>query len=156
MPKELETKYGIKITKPFSKEMYDHNDQVAHVMKMNIINAWENELAIVKEYHDVNALVEEWDEDLLKEHAPKLVRLQNNVMYSGYGSGYTIDDVNQEFLKELDTMANWQLHETYSYMCFDNNLVPRTRFMMVGFGWEKHDYSYCRAEDLSNAAVHNS
>ena len=155
MPKELETKYGIKITKPFSKEMYDHNDQVAHEMKMNIINAWEKELEL-ENFPGVIIHAEDWDEELLKEHAPRLVRLQKNVMYSGYGDGYTIDDVNQEFLKELDTMANWQLHETYSYMSFDNNLVPRTRFMMVGFGWEKHDYSYCRAEDLSNAAVHNS
>lgn len=155
MPKELETKYGIKITKPFSKEMYDHNDQVAHEMKMNIINAWEKELEL-ESFPGVIIHAEDWDEELLKEHAPRLVRLQKNVMYSGYGDGYTIDDVNQEFLKELDTMANWQLHETYSYMSFDNNLVPRTRFMMVGFGWEKHDYSYCRAEDLSNAAVHNS
>ena len=151
MPKELETKYGIQITKPFSKEMYDHNDMCATEMKNNIRNAWDNELAIVKEYHDVNALVEEWDEDLLKEHAPKLVRLQKNVMYSGYGMGYTIDMVNEEFIKELDTMANWQLHETYSYMSFDNNLVPRTRFMMLGFGWEKHDYSYCQEQDLSPA-----
>lgn len=141
--------YGIEITKPHSKAMYDHNDQVADEMKKNILNAWKNELAIIKEYHDVNALVEDWDEELLKEHAPKLVRLQKNVMYSGYGMGFTIDDVNQEFLKELDTMANWQLHETYSYMSFDNGLVPRTRFMMVGFEWQKHDYSYCRKEDLS-------
>ena len=36
-------------------------------------------------------------------------------------------------------MANWQLHEEYSYLCFED-LVPRTRFMMVGFGWSKHDY----------------
>ena len=26
-------KYGIKITKPWSKEMYDHNDKVADIMK---------------------------------------------------------------------------------------------------------------------------
>ena len=145
MPKELETKYGIQITKPFSKEMYDHNDQVADEMKKNILNAWNKEIELT----GVDIDIEEWDEDLLKEHSPKLVRLQKNVMYSGYGMGYTIDMVNEEFKKELDTMANWQLHETYSYMSFDNNLVPRTRFMMLGFGWEKHDYSYCREEDLS-------
>ena len=145
MPKELETKYGIQITKPFSKEMYDHNDQVADEMKKNILNAWNKEIELT----GVDIDIEEWDEELLKEHSPKLVRLQKNVMYSGYGMGYTIDMVNEEFIKELDTMANWQLHETYSYMSFDNNLVPRTRFMMLGFGWEKHDYSYCREEDLS-------
>ena len=147
MPKELETKYGIQITKPFSKEMYDHNDMCATEMKNNIRNAWDKEIELT----GVDIDIEEWDEELLKEHSPKLVRLQKNVMYSGYGMGYTIDMVNQEFIKELDTMANWQLHETYSYMSFDNNLVPRTRFMMLGFGWEKHDYSYCQEQDLSPA-----
>ena len=36
MPKVPEKKYGIEITKPFSKEMYDHNDQVAKDMRVNI------------------------------------------------------------------------------------------------------------------------
>jgi len=147
--KEPVYQYGIEITKPHSKAMYDHNDLVADEMKNNILNAWKNELAIIKEYHDVNALVEDWDEELLKEHAPKLVKLQKGVCYSGYGMGYTIDMVNEEFIKELDTMANWQLHQDYSYMSFDNGLVPRTRFMMVGFEWQKHDYSYCTDKDLS-------
>jgi len=132
-------KYGLEITKPFSQAMYDHNDQVADEMKARILEAWKNELAKIKEYTDVNALVEEWDEDLLKEHAPKLVKLQRGVCYSGYGAGYTIDMVDKEFTKELDTMANWQLHEEYSYLCFQD-LVPRTVFMMVGFDWAKHEY----------------
>ena len=137
--KEPIYKYGIEITKPHSKAMYDHNDQVADEMKKNILNAWKNELAIIKEYHDVNALVEDWDEGMLNEHAPKLVKLQKGVTFSGYGIGYTIDDVNKEFIRELEGMANWQLHEEYSYLCFQD-LVPRTVFMMVGFEWQKHDY----------------
>ena len=28
-------------------------------------------------------------------------------------------------------------------------MVPRTRFMMLGFDWEKHDYSFCTDKDLS-------
>ena len=34
-------KYGIEITKPFSKAMYAHNDGVANEMKANIIKKWE-------------------------------------------------------------------------------------------------------------------
>jgi hypothetical protein len=37
-------------------------------------------------------------------------------------------------------MANWQLHENYSYLCFEG-LVERTTLMMVGFDWEKCNYS---------------
>ena len=131
--------YGIEITKPWSKEMYDHNDVVSEEMKMNILDAWKNELAKIKEYHDVNALVEEWDEDLIKEHAPKLVKLQRGIMYSGYGDGFTIQDVNDEFERELENMPNYQLHESYSYLAFED-LLPRTTFMLVGFEWEKFDY----------------
>ena len=36
MPKPIEKKYGIEITKPFSKEMYDHNNQVAKDMRVNV------------------------------------------------------------------------------------------------------------------------
>ena len=39
--KKKNTQYGIEITKPFSKAMYDHNDKVADQMKKNILNAWE-------------------------------------------------------------------------------------------------------------------
>ena len=36
--KSPEIKYGIEITKPHSKEMYDHNDMVSSLMKKNILN----------------------------------------------------------------------------------------------------------------------
>ena len=136
-------KYGIEITKPFSKAMYAHNDKVATEMRANIHKVWKEEL---DKFH----IDDEWPAE------GKIVDIQKSIQAIGYGDGYIMDDVNHNFYVELENMANWQLHETYSYMSFDNNLVPRTRFMMVGFGWEKHDYSYCRAEDLSNAAVHNS
>ena len=43
MKKKNEIKYGIEITKPFSKDMYSHNDMVAKEMKFNIKDAWHNE-----------------------------------------------------------------------------------------------------------------
>ena len=63
-----------------------------------------------------------------------------------------MDDVNHNFYVELESMANWQLHENYSYMSFKNSMVPRTRFMMLGFEWQKHDYSFCTDIDLSPIA----
>ena len=133
-------KYGLEITKPFSKAMYDHNDQVADEMRARILEAWNQELKTLTDTpNSVDIKTEDWDEELLKEHAPKLVKLQRGVCYSGYGSGYTIDMVNKDFVKQLEDMANWQLHEEYSYLCFEN-LVHRTTFMMVGFDWAKHEY----------------
>ena len=129
-------KYGIQITKPFSKTMYDHNEICAKEMRFNIKDAWHNEA--IKFMGD-----DEWPTE------GKIVEIQKAVMAMGYGDGYTINEVERDFYSELDNMADWQLHENYSYMSFKNSMVPRTRFMMLGFEWQKHDYSFCREEDLS-------
>jgi len=139
MPKKKEIKYGIQITKPFSKDMYSHNDMVAEEMKRNIKDAWANE--VIKFMRD-----DEWPTE------GKIVDIQKGVCAVGYGDGFTIDEVQKDFLQELDNMANWQLHEEYSYMSFKNDIVPRTRFMMVGFDWQKHDYSFCTDIDISPIA----
>jgi len=126
MKKKSEIKYGIEITKPHSKDMYSHNDMVAKEMKFNIRDAWANE--VIK----FNA-TDEWPTE------GKIVDIQKGVCAVGYGEGYTIEEVQKDFLQELDNMANWQLHEEYSYMCF-KEMVPRTSFMMLGFEWEKCEY----------------
>ena len=115
MKKKSEIKYGIEITKPHSKDMYSHNDMVAKEMKFNIRDAWANE--VIK----FNA-TDEWPTE------GKIVDIQKSVCAVGYGEGYTIEEVQKDFLQELDNMANWQLHEEYSYMCF-KEMVPRTSFM---------------------------
>ena len=127
--------YGIEITKPHSKEMYSHNDMVAKTMKFNIKDAWHNEA--IKFMGD-----DEWPSE------GKIVEIQKAVCAIGFGDGFTINEVERDFYSELDNMADWQLHENYSYMSFKNNMVPRTRFMMVGFDCD-HDYSYCTDKDLS-------
>jgi len=145
--KKIKSKYGIEITKPHSKDMYSHNDMVAEEMKANIRNAWKSLISKLEE-DDRYLMHRDWNAVELNSECPDIVKLQKGVCYSSYGDGYTIQMVNDEFKKELDTMANWQLHEEYSYMCF-KGLVPRTRFMMLGFEWSKHDYSFCTDIDLS-------
>ena len=137
--------YGIEITKPFSKEMYNHNDMVAEEMKANLLHHW-NQIIKRMEDDDKWTLDREWDEDEIKAPKskggygfPELVKLQRGICYSGYGGGYTIQDVCDEFKNELDTMQNWQLHENYSYLSFEG-IVRRTKHMMIGFDWCKHDY----------------
>jgi len=129
MKKKPEIKYGIEIVKPHSKDMYSHNDMVAKEMKFNIRDAWANE--IIKFNGD-----DEWPSESKIDH---IVEVQRQVCAVGYGDGYTIDEVSKDFLQELENMANWQLHEVYSYMCY-REMVPRTSFMMLGFEWEKCEY----------------
>ena len=78
-------KYGIKITKPWSKEMYEHNDKVADMMKKNI------EKSIVKHQNDFDKLNE-------------LMVLCGGIKY---GDGYSID--------ELYNVQNYWLNEEYPY-----------------------------------------
>ena len=137
--KSPEIKYGIEITKPWSKEMYDHNEKVAEEMKANLMHHWN--LLIDKLMDDDRYLLDrEWDEDDIKAECPELIKLQRGVCYSGFGGGYTVQDVCDEFSRELGDMQNWQLHQEYSYLSFEG-LVRRTKYMMVGFDWEKHDYA---------------
>jgi len=122
------TKYGIEITKPHSKEMYVHNDNVAKTMKIAIANAWADQLIKFN-----------GEDDWPTGTSDAIVLLQSYVCAVGYGDGYTIADVSKDFCNELDCMANWQLHEVYSYLCF-KDMVPKIKFMMVGFEWQKCDY----------------
>jgi len=122
--------FGIEITKPFSKEMYAHNDKIAKILKENILNAWVNMYTTFDKQAD-------WSSTVPK--GSNFESLQKNVCYSGYGGGYTIQDVNEEFKSELENMPNWQIHEVYAYCCFES-LVPRTKQGMVGFDWEKMNY----------------
>lgn len=135
--------HGIEITKPFSKEMYKHNDSVAKDMRVNI--EYEIRDAHRRATGEVaaNGGMDKGEKDLRS-----LVEA-----FTGYhyGEGYELLDVKDQGIAALNDCANWQLHEEYSYLCF-KGIVPRTRFMMVGFDWEKHDYSYCREEDLSPAS----
>ena len=125
-------KYGIEITKPFSKAMYAHNDGVANEMRANIIEKWEK---LISKLSPKNM---EWSEMSL--YSKDIAKLQEGICSTGFGDGYTLEMVDKEFRNELETMANWQLHENYSYLCFEG-LVERTTLMMVGFDWEKCDYS---------------
>jgi len=128
--------FGIEVTKPHSKDMYNHNDKVAKELKSNILKAW---TLLIKNNMQANKFKMSTDWSEINDDS-NLVKLQKNVMYSGYGDGYTVAMVDEEFERELDMMANWQLHEVYAHACFEG-LVPRVKQGMIGHGdWEKMDY----------------
>ena len=136
--------YGIEITKPHSKEMYSHNDHVAEEMKANILS--EIHLSYSQAIGNIAA------NGGMAKGEERLRELGTAIEGSGYGEGYELDEIKNNIIKSLDNMANWQLHEEYSYLSFKNGIVPRTRFMMVGFEWQKHDYSFCTDIDISPIA----
>jgi hypothetical protein len=92
--------FGIEITKPHSKEMYAHNDKIAKILKDNILESWNN--LIKQEEPGDFCDFTSWTD--IPEDSD-IVKLQKNVMYSGYGDGFTLADVNSEF--SLEPNKEW-------------------------------------------------
>jgi len=141
-------KYGIEVTKPHSQEMYDHNDMVATEMKTNILDKWDRLIKGIDKDMDWTSI--EDDTIIASANGEAIIKLQKLVCFSGYGDGYTVGAVDEEFRNELDMMQNYAIHQEYSYGCFEG-LLPRTKFMMLGHGGEKFDYHSARPYILSPA-----
>ena len=84
-----------KITKPWSKEMYEYNDYVAEFMKMEIETS-------------INEAEERDDRDTLNE----LMVLCGGIKY---GDSYTIGELYVDCLNELQNVQNYWLHEEFPY-----------------------------------------
>ena len=103
-------KYGIKITKPWSKEMYDYNDKVADLMKHNIVES------IVKYQNDFDKLNE-------------LMVLCGGIKY---GDGYDISDLYNDVISEVDNVQNYWLNEEYPYYV-EKGLVSDVDLEFIGY-----------------------
>ena len=91
--KEIITKYGVAIVKPWSQEMYDHNDVVADKIKENMFNA-------------LTAAYKADDESVVREIAETLQGYR-------YGFGYDLDEIYEETNKQLDHAQNFWLNTEY-------------------------------------------
>jgi hypothetical protein len=71
----------------------------------------------------------------------ELDTLSRAVTVTGYGSGFTIRDVQDDFERDLENAENWRMHEIYEELCdLGLGLVPVLEQGMVGFGTP--DYKY--------------
>jgi hypothetical protein len=94
--KVLGKQYGIEITKPWSSEMYEHNDKIADVMKENILKS-------LTEVYNKN------DETSLRE-------IGKSLLAYGFGQGYSMDEMYNEICSELDVVQNFWLNDEYPYL----------------------------------------
>ena len=112
--KHPKIEYGIEITKPWSSEMYDHNDMVADLMKEQI----ENQVNIAEEEDD-------WD------------KLNELIMLCGgtrWASGHvTIGEIWESCLKELERVENYWLNEEYPDFV-KKGLVRDIDLKFIGYG----------------------
>jgi len=98
------------VTKPWSKEMYDYNDEVANVMKHNIVES------IVKYQNDFDKLNE-------------LMVLCGGIKY---GDSYDIEELKEDCLNEVDNVQNYWLNEEYPY-AVSNGLVNEVGLKFIGY-----------------------
>jgi len=99
-----------KVTKPWSKEMYDYNDEVASMMKFEI-------------HKSIEANKNNWN--ILNE----LMVLCGGIKY---GSGYDIQDLYKGCLDELDIVQNYWLNDEYPY-AVKQGLVQDCGYKFVGY-----------------------
>jgi len=113
MKKEPKVEYGIQIVKPWSTEMYNHNELVADLVRNEI------ESMLIAELYVLQEMIESEDEDTEIEvldsdwdRVPdSLRRLQLAVTGYGYGDGYTVGEVMEQVYEQLDMAPLYQLAE---------------------------------------------
>jgi len=106
MKKAKEVKYGIEITKPWSSEMYDHNEEVQNEICDTILEMWEDAYALAEfEFEsdfdeDQNGL--EFEDSDWDNANQAMINIQLAVTYSFLGYGFNISDVQDNIYRELD------------------------------------------------------
>jgi len=108
MKREKKVEFGIEITKPWSREMYDHNDAVAEVVRFEVKELLDAALCNFLEDFDLteDALALPWD-----EASGDLVSIQTAVTCYGFGSGYTVERVISQVERELEDAPLYRLKD---------------------------------------------
>jgi hypothetical protein len=122
MTKAKKTQYGIEITKPWSKEMYAHNEEVMEVAKQQIFKMWMEAYDEAEEGYEKEMQTEvggisdvhyeafgdmEWGRgktELLEE-------IQRAVTCYGFGSGYEMVEVCDRVLLDLEDAPFYRVNE---------------------------------------------
>jgi hypothetical protein len=116
MKKEAKVEYGIAIVKPWSREMYDHNDLVADIVRNEIESRWiaaMTEFRTEYDHHD-QMLEAEWSEASMELH-----RIQRAVTCYGFGYGYDVNQVIDKVFSELEEAPYFRLKEMAEELCIE-------------------------------------
>ena len=107
-------KYNIEVTKPWSKEMYAHNDEVLREVVEEVKAKWllayhdsENEYYVGSSDDESEFQDAEWE----YEANATMKDIQEAVLVTSYGSGFTIHNVHNDVHRELEAMAYWRAKE---------------------------------------------
>ena len=108
MKKEAKVEFGIVITKPWSSEMYAHNELVADVVREEVARRLAEEVAKEVSFYDneEEALEQEWTQvnEPLRE-------IQIAITCYGFGYGYNVGAVLERIEQELEDAPTYRLKE---------------------------------------------
>lgn len=108
-------KYGIEITKPWTREMYAYNENIKSHMIKDIKFA-------------INSI--ETHED-----GKKLGKI---IMASGYGYGFTTESIKADLMSNIDYVESWWLAEIWDDLITEGYVRPifgedNTIYSLIGF-----------------------
>ena len=111
MKKEAKVEYGITITKPWSKEMYDHNDEVAEVVRAKVLEMWNEAFKAAEvEFVDEDELGNEFTDMYWEAANEEMVKIQKAITYYSF-TNQNITEVAEEVVTTLENMPTFQLRE---------------------------------------------
>jgi hypothetical protein len=108
MKKVAKVEYGIQITKPWSREMYNHNDIVAVVVRIKVKQLWIAAMAEFRKQFDYNDHMLEAD---WVSASDELKRIQTAITCYRFGSGYDVNQVADRVMQELDDAPYYRLKD---------------------------------------------
>jgi hypothetical protein len=108
MKKAKKVEFGITITKPWSKEMYAHNELVADVVRNEVEARWIAALVEFQKEFDGN---DEMLECEFTNASDELKRIQKAITCYGFGFGYDVSQVAERVMQELDDAALYRLKD---------------------------------------------
>ena len=111
MSKVIKTKYGVEITKPWNQSMYDWNDIVGKLIKIDLYKSLE--------------------EFYTKRNKKGMNKIASSFGAS-YGDGYDVDSIYDSIFKDLQNLENYQLNEELEWLIKDN-LVNKPKYGFVGY-----------------------
>ena len=117
MAKAKKVEFGIEITKPWSKEMYAHNDEMQDLVVGIITKMWRDEMATLRTEWEAEMEDEEFDytpdfEEAEWSHFDDGILSDIQSAVTGYGFlNYSVVDVEEQVLNELETAPYFRLNE---------------------------------------------
>ena len=111
MKKEAKVEFGIQIVKPWSTEMYDHNEALAEVVKNEVARMWEEACNEAEaEFIADDELGNEFADMQWDGASEDMIAIQKAITYYSY-SNQSIGDVAEEVETTLEDMPLYQLKE---------------------------------------------